>query len=1168
MRSSLISLLSVLSTSLAQVTPVPDRNTLRNLVVAYCQDPNDASLATYGGAIGNWDVSGVTSFYGLFNSLNWCPSDLSGINNWDTSSVTNMELTFKLSNYNSPLDNWDVSSVTTFNYMFERAPFNQDISMWTTTSMRDANYMFDRATAFNQDISGWYVSALLNMNYMFTGATSFNQNLNAWNPAPQKAQGVFEGATSFNQAVTGWSNIFNNLYGGSLMNMFLNTGMDSCNKRKTQDAFLSVATASYMQETWYGHASRQGATGLYGDTTAWASGACPPASPPPGPPAPPALPNVVYGQRRSNFEVCNAIPGYPQSDHYEVFVRNLAAGTNAWHKIPTYITSARAPGDGWTKASSGSKHKPGDTNNLYGWTHSFAKFEKGGGSVELKIVTKVLPSTATARPEMTDTTVDRIEEDTVYLTLRDHGHVHIDIDEQFSGEIWPMVTRTDTWTGHSGMSAAHVRPPKHALTIHVLPIEGFHITSSQSIVYKHPSDPVPSSIPAGKNLVYFTQGIHNHTCEAIPVQSNVHYYVACDAVLLGHFYAESASNVIIGGRGIVSGEYKRHPSDDNAATGCRAALADYCYTASCELHKRQYYTPVTLIGSNNTIQDLTFVDTAYHGLMLRDYTYSTTQSSLINYVTFISWRLNGDGANPFNNVRIERTFFRTQDDAYYVGGKGIYKCIMWNDYNGASFLLSRIGALRPGTGAGQITVYVDKCWVLYQRAAKTLWSGGGVIAMRGEGQSQDQDSSYPVIIRDLTVYDRYLTQPGIKLYTSLPISGDAVCSTGTTCYDSGSTHTRAGDITALTISNVSFHNAISDSVTSGMSVPDAVYGYPDATIAVSFFDVKINGNLLVGSDGRRRRRLASIPTAFDTDSTGSTTVVVEDVAPPSPPAPHPPPPPPPPQGLAKQDPHLSGAHGEKMDFRGRHDALYAILSVPRLTFSLRTQNATFIKPGYMPKLVHGSFFTDAYWKVTTTDDDVFIVNTSASNIGFDVVDPRGKVVASKPRVWTELNRHDMRILYKQATLVMRVAGWETNVTRKPVYNRLSGPEWRFDLSIRPLNGTGFEGRHGNASGHVAPHGLIGQTWDDDSIAVDGAQDDYEHSGVEVWTKSMAEGGIEGQASEYELKNKFAHEFKYARHDATAYTPPRDVSLLTGTKRIGEMKLSASAVDQTGIGYRR
>ena len=886
------------------------------------------------------------------------------------------------------------------------------------------------------------------------------------------------------------------------------------------------------------------------------------------PPSPPSVPDVAYGRRRANFEVCDAIPGYPQSDHYEVYVRNVADGVNAWHKVPTYITSARAPGDGWTSALPSSKHSPGNANNLYGWTHSFAKFEKGGGSVEVKVVTNALPSTATARPEMTGATVDRIEEDAVYLTLREHGHVHVDIDEQFSGEIWPMLSASDTWTGNAGQSAAHERPPKHALTIHALPMEGYHIESSQSIVYKYPSDPVPSSIPPGKNLVYFARGVHNHTCEAIPVESNVHYYVACDAVLLGHFYAEEASNVTIGGRGIVSGEYKRHPSDDNAETGCRAALTDYCYTEACELHKRQHYTPVTLIGSNNTIRDLTFVDTAYHGLMLRDYQYSTTQSSVIDYVTFISWRLNGDGANPFNNVRIERSFFRVQDDGYYVGGKGIYKCIMWNDFNGASFLLSRIGGMRPGTGAGPITVYVDKCWVLYQRASKTLWSGGGVIAMRGEGQAADQDPAYPVVIRDLTVYDRYMTQPGLKIYTSLPVTGNSVCDTGITCYDVTSTHTRPGDITALTISNVSFQNAVSNTRTSGMNLPDAVYGYPSATISVSLFDVTINGNLLQGSDRRRRRRLASIPTEFDTDDTGSTTVVVEDVAPPSPPAPLPPPPPPPPQGLAKQDPHLSGAHGDKMDFRGRHDALYAMLSVPRLTFSLRTRNATFIKPGYMPKLVHGSFFVEACWKVTTADADVLVVNTSASDVGFDVVTLDGKPVASHHRVWTEFTRGDARVLYKQATLMLRVAGWETNVTRKPVYNRLSGPEWRFDLSIRPLNGTGFEGRHGNASGVVAPHGILGQTWDDDGVAVDGAQDDYERGSVEVWTKSMAEGGIEGRAEDYELKNKFSHRFKYARHEATRYTPPRDASRLTGTRRITDATRWMTSVDQAGIGYRR
>ena len=1167
----------MVSSCRGQVTAVPDRNTLFTLVHAYCANPNDAALAPYGGDIANWDVSGVTDMYHIFRNIPSCPG-VSGINNWDVSSVTGMLGIFQGSGVDVPLDNWDVRNVRTFDLAFAECAVNPDISMWQPNTAIYLNGMFYQNTAFNRDISQWNVGSFQRLNEMFMQATAFNQNLNAWSSLqPTRTQRMFQGATSFNRAVTGWTAFYTrHEFTGTMTNMFDNTGMDDCNKLKTQNAFLGPPFHPYgtaFQDTlWYGSTTQAGATGLLG-TNDWASGACPPASPPPlfppppSPPTPPAVPNVAYGQRRSNFEVCNAIPNYPQSDHYEVFIRNIDGGVNAWHRVPTYITSARAPGDGWTYESTTSKHKPGNINNLYGWTHSFAKFEKSSGSVEIKIVTKSLPSTATTRPEMTGTTVDRIEEDTIYLTLRDHGHLHVDVDEQFSGEVWPMRQVSDTWTGETGQSAAHVRPPKHAITIHALPMEVYHLRSSNAIVYKHPTDPVPSTIPVGKNLVYFTSGIHNHTCEAIPVQSDTQYYVACDAVLLGHFYSESASNVIIGGMGIVSAEYKRHPSDDNAATGCRAALTDYCDTTECELHKRQYYTPVTLIGTNNSVQGLTFVDTAYHGIMLRDYTYSTTVSSMINYVTFISWRLNSDGANPFNNVRIERSFFRTQDDSYYVGGKGIYKSIMWNDYNGAAFLLSRIGAMRSGTGAGPIAVYVDKCWVLYHRAAKTLWSGGGIIAMRGQGQQGDQE--YPIVFRDLVVYDKYMTQSGIKLYTKMPVEGEAVCAT-ISCYAGNDGYTRPGDINHLTINNASFYNALSNVSTSPMGVPDAVYGYSSGTITASFYDIKINDILLRGNDGTRRRRLTSLPSEFDTnpEEPNAATVVVEDVAPPSPPAPHPPPPPPPPQGLATQDPHLVGAHGEKMDFRGRHDAVYAILSVPHLTFSLRTQNATFIKPGYMPKLVHGSFFTEAFWKVTIDDGGIFIVNTSASNIGFDVVDPQGKAVASKTHVWTEFNRRDMRILYKQSTLVMRVAGWETNVTRKPVYNRLHGPEWRFDLSIRPLNGTGFESRHGNASGVVASHGILGQTWDGDAIAIDGAHDDYEHAGVEVWTKSMAEGGIEGKASEYELKNKFAHNFEYTRHDVATYTPPRDIARMTGTRRIGDLKLSASAADQLGLGYRR
>ena len=44
---------------------------------------------------------------------------------------------------------------------------------------------------------------------------------------------------------------------------------------------------------------------------------------------------------------------------------------------------------------------------------------------------------------------------------------------------------------------------------------------------------------------------------------------------------------------------------------------------------------------------------------------------------------------------------------------------------------------------------------------------------------------------------------------------------------------------------------------------------------------------------------------------------------------------------------------------------------------------------------------------------------------------------------------------------------------------------------------------------VAPHGLIGQTFDGSEVGVDGAVDPKPQLGEHVTTKAMAEGSIEG-----------------------------------------------------------
>ena len=81
---------------------------------------------------------------------------------------------------------------------------------------------------------------------------------------------------------------------------------------------------------------------------------------------------------------------------------------------------------------------------------------------------------------------------------------------------------------------------------------------------------------------------------------------------------------------------------------------------------------------------------------------------------------------------------------------------------------------------------------------------------------------------------------------------------------------------------------------------------------------------------------------------------------------------------------------------------------------------------------------------------------------------------------------------------------------------------------------------------VAPHGLIGQSYDGDDTGIDGAQDDYRNGGTEMSTSAQAEGAIEGTGADYKLASAFATNFKYSRFDAER-AAPRDLSTLQGRR---------------------
>jgi len=90
---------------------------------------------------------------------------------------------------------------------------------------------------------------------------------------------------------------------------------------------------------------------------------------------------------------------------------------------------------------------------------------------------------------------------------------------------------------------------------------------------------------------------------------------------------------------------------------------------------------------------------------------------------------------------------------------------------------------------------------------------------------------------------------------------------------------------------------------------------------------------------------------------------------------------------------------------------------------------------------------------------------------------------------------------------------------------------------------------------VAPHGLVGQSWDGDDEGIAGAQDDYR--GVEVTTKAMAEGAIEGAAADYEMAGPFETQYKFSRFEATA-AKPRDASQLKGRRSVASKGRGAAA----------
>lgn len=255
------------------------------------------------------------------------------------------------------------------------------------------------------------------------------------------------------------------------------------------------------------------------------------------------------------------------------------------------------------------------------------------------------------------------------------------------------------------------------------------------------------------------------------------------------------------------------------------------------------------------------------------------------------------------------------------------------------------------------------------------------------------------------------------------------------------------------------------------------------------------------------------------------------------------------------DPHLRFADGGRADFRGKNATFYNLLSAPGIQFAAQTLDTDFLLPrgGRHPLFVHGSFFVDAAWTILAKGK-LLGVTMDARQVGYSVFDGnKGETLSESDRVWTAWRGYGVKVMQKQSTLYVEANGWQINATRRPIYNWVAGPsQWRLDVAMKPLNQ--------KQAPSCLPHGLIGQSFDFDGVAHDGAVDDYD-ADVEYTTKAMAEGAIEGDAAHYELIYK--HDVASFRH-SRFYKSPDSVcaaAKVQGAGRRGDGVNAAESLDE-------
>ena len=381
------------------------------------------------------------------------------------------------------------------------------------------------------------------------------------------------------------------------------------------------------------------------------------------------------------------VPGLAPSGHFTVRVRSPDS-PGGWHNAFAWETVCKSVPKG----------SDGYFDTLAGWSHTYVNFETAG-AVEIEIArTNGEPiRTAVVHPGR-HSSACHVETGKALVSLGKPCLVAVDIDGQMDGQ--------DTGKGYRG-------PPLHTISIFANPpIEAKPRPDDPGVFVVKPGEPPPTEGPW--TTLCFAPGVHDVGL-AYRLRAGCQYYLPGDAIVYGTLSSPqwgTANGVRLFGHGTLSGARLKHPGH------VEPAIPE-------ETHGR--YRPIEVMGATDVrVEGLTIADSATHSLMLV-HPYQPGHPNEVRWCKILTWRVNGDGINPFGNTLVEDCFIRTQDDSLYVNGRGIRRTVLWNDANGSSFVLSAVPQLTDRS------LIVEDCDVIYSRAKWHRWTGGRVFNMRGEG---------------------------------------------------------------------------------------------------------------------------------------------------------------------------------------------------------------------------------------------------------------------------------------------------------------------------------------------------------------------------------------------------------------------------------------------------